>query len=114
MRKNFDHNVEGRLRIIPNVHVGPNESDLHTALGGQHARFTLGRWRKIERNDIEALFGEPHAVAALTVRDRERPAARRQYFLAGFEKVIRLFAECIIGRREPRLPARIFIHPFVS
>jgi len=114
LRKNFDHDVEGRLRIIPNVHVGPNESYLHTALGSQRACFVLRRWRKIERNDVEGLFGEPHAVAALAVRDRERPAARRQYFLAGFEKVIRLFAECIIGRREPRLPARISIHPFVS
>ena len=114
MRKNFDHNVEGRLRIIPNVHVGPNESDLHTALGSQRACFVLRRWRKIERNDIEGLFGEPHAVAALTVRDRERQAARRQYFLSGFEKVIRLFAERKIRRCKSRFPARVFIHLFMS
>jgi hypothetical protein len=33
LRENLDHNVEGGLRIIPGVHIGLNESDLHAALG---------------------------------------------------------------------------------
>src|SRR5262249_6974799 len=92
-RGNFDNNLEGRLRIVPGMHIGLNEINLHASLGGQCTRFTLRRRRKIERNDIQPLLGEPHAVTALSVRDRERPAAPWQQFLTRFEKVIRLLAE---------------------
>jgi len=92
------------------MHIGLNEINLHASLGGQCTRFTLRRRRKIERNDIQPLLGEPHAVTALAVRDRERPAAPWQQFLTRFEKVIRLLAERIIGRREARFPARVFVN----
>ena len=114
LRENFDHNGEGRLWIIPAMHIGLNESDLHTSLGGEGAGLVLRGWRKIKREHIQALLREPHAVSALTVRNRERPAVTRQQRSAGFEKVIRLLAERIVGRRKTRFPARVFVHLFVN
>src|SRR5262245_3151383 len=44
LRKNFDHDVEGRLWIIPNVHVGANEGNLHTPVGGESMGLVLRSW----------------------------------------------------------------------
>ena len=96
------------------MHIGFSESDFHTSLGGESAGLVLRGWRKIKREHVQALRREPHAVTTLAVRDRERSAVPRQQLVAGFKKIIRLFTECVIGRRESRFPARVFIDLFVS
>src|SRR5262249_16302218 len=108
LRENFDDDVERGLRAIPGVDMGLDKAHLHAALGGERAGFVLRRRRKIERDDVETLLREPNAVAAFAVRDRKRPAARRQQLPAGFEKIIRLLAERIVGARKASLPARTF------
>ena len=55
--------------------------------------------REVDRGDVEPLLGEPHAVAALAVGDRERLAALRQQRPAG-----RRESSWVPGRRRSRLP----------
>jgi hypothetical protein len=68
----------------------------------------LGGLGKIERDDIEALFGEPNPVACFAVGDDERLARLRQQPLAGGEEVVRCFAENVFRNAEAALPARVF------
>jgi hypothetical protein len=109
LREDFDHDIERGLRVVPVMHVGLDEGDVDTPLGRQSARFALRRRRKVDRQHVETLFGEPDAVAPLPVGDGERSPGRRQQMFAGFQKFIRLFAEGIFPDGEPSLPPFILV-----
>src|ERR1700709_2248549 len=72
-------------------------------LGDRHGR-------EVEGADVEALLGEPDAVAALAVGDRQRFLARLQQVGVLLQEFVRRGTEQIAGRGKTRFPAFEFRH----
>ena len=104
------YNVEGVCRPAPTGDVGQFRAQPHAALRRKLARFLQCRRRKVDGEHVKTLLGEPDAVAAFAVGDRQRRAAATQPVRLGFEKSIRLLAERVAGRAKPRLPPFQFRH----
>ena len=113
LREDFNDHVERIGWITPGVHVGMQQCDLHAAFFGQRRGFGLRGFREIDRDDVEALLGEPYSVAGFAVGDGQNLARLRQQCLAGRQKVVRRLAEQVFGRAVTALPTRIFarFHP---
>ena len=62
------HNVEFGFRIVPGVGIRLDEGDGDAVFGGERLRLHLSRRREVGGDDVEALAGEPDAIAALAVR----------------------------------------------
>ena len=65
----FDDDIELAWRIGPRVNVDVHQCDFYAALPGECCGFLLPGLGKIERSDIQSLFGKPDAVASFAVRD---------------------------------------------
>src|SRR5262245_55373968 len=95
---------------MPRMDVREFEGDVDTMLGSERPRLRLGRGREVDRQYIEALFGKPHAIAALAISYGQSSALRRQQRFAGDEKIIRLLAEGIVRDAKPGFPALVLAH----
>jgi hypothetical protein len=89
---------------VPRGDVGLKETHRNAPARCQRLRLGLGRGREIDREDIEALLGEPYPVAALAVGDGERLAALRQETGLRLEEGIGFGAVEIVGRRVALFP----------
>src|SRR5262249_38212899 len=66
--------------------------------------------RKVDRQDIEALFGQPYAVASLPVGNRKCATGFGQQRFLLSKKCVGGGAEDVIGSRKTRLPLLKLAH----
>lgn len=102
--------IEGILGPAPIRHVRDFGRKFHAALLRQRARLGKRGRGIIDREDVEALFGEPDAVAALAVGYGKCGLARAQQMHLGLEKRVRLLAKKIVWRTKPCFPSLPFGH----
>ena len=90
--------------------ISEDKLKLHAALFGERPGFSLPIGREIDGEHVEALFGEPDAVAAFAIGDRESPALGGEQMALGAQKGVGALAEDIFRRRIAPLPPVIFAH----
>ena len=110
MREDIDDHIKGLLGPVVAVDRDQLDGDAHAARLRQGPRLGLSHGREIDRQDIEPLLGQPHAIAAFPVGDGERVAPLRQQVPVRCQKRIGLGPENIFGDGESAFPALEFAH----